>query len=159
MQKRRRTMKTSIDPKGFIQVALIVRDIEKAARAWCELFGLPLPEIRDSPPGKREGVSYRGEPGNYGLKLAVIRIPERGFVIELHEPTGGESTFQEYLDKHGQGVHHLGFEVGDRRDAIIGELGEMGYGMRTIGYYPGSSWTIVDSEEALGVNLNIKPKA
>ena len=30
--------------------------------------------------------------------------------------------------------------------------------MRTIGYYPGSSWTIVDSEDTLGVNLNIKPK-
>ena len=29
---------------------------------------------------------------------------------------------------------------------------------RTIGIYPGSSWTIVDSEDVLGVNLNIKPK-
>ena len=29
---------------------------------------------------------------------------------------------------------------------------------RTIGIYPGSSWTIVDTEDVLGVNLNIKPK-
>ena len=29
---------------------------------------------------------------------------------------------------------------------------------RTIGVYPGSSWTIVDTEDVLGVNLNIKPK-
>ncbi|MBR2161693.1 MAG: hypothetical protein IKN48_00615 [Bacteroidaceae bacterium] len=29
---------------------------------------------------------------------------------------------------------------------------------RTFGGYPGSSWTIVDSEDVLGVNLNIKPK-
>jgi hypothetical protein len=56
-------------------------------------------------------------------------------------------------------VHHLGFQVGDKRDAIISELEEMGYEMRTVGYYPGSSWTIVDSEEDLGVNLNIKPRA
>jgi len=28
---------------------------------------------------------------------------------------------------------------------------------RTLGIYPGSSWTIVDSEDTLGVNLNIKP--
>jgi len=32
-----------------------------------------------------------------------------------------------------------------------------GYEMRTIGYYPGSSWTVVDSEDRLGVNINIKP--
>ena len=38
-------------------------------------------------------------------------------------------------------------------------LKEMGFDTeRTIGIYPGSSWTIVDSEDVLGVNLNIKPK-
>ena len=55
-------------------------------------------------------------------------------------------------------MHHLGFEVGDRRDAIVSELEDKeGFAMRTIGYYPGSSWTVVDSEDALGVNINIKP--
>jgi hypothetical protein len=117
-----------------------------------------MPEIRVSEPGPRDGTTYRGKPANYGLKLAVIDAKDRGFIIELHQPTGGDSTFQEFLDKHGEGVHHLGFEVGDKRDAIIGELEGKGYKMRTIGIYPGSSWTIVDSEDKLGVNLNIKPK-
>jgi hypothetical protein len=151
-------MKTAIDFNGFIQVALIVRDIEKAAREWCDLFDAPMPEIRTQEPAPRNNTTYRGQPGNYGLKLAVINAKDRGFVIELHQPLGGESTFQEFLDKHGEGVHHLGFEVGEKRDAIIGELEEKGYKMRTVGYYPGSSWTIVDSEDKLGVNLNIKPK-
>ena len=31
-------------------------------------------------------------------------------------------------------------------------------GWNTVGIYPGSSWTIVDTEDVLGVNLNIKPK-
>ena len=30
--------------------------------------------------------------------------------------------------------------------------------IRGVGVYPGSSWTIVDTEDVLGVNLNIKPK-
>ena len=81
---------------------------------------------------------------------------DRGFIIELHEPTGGDSTFQEFLDKHGQGVHHLGFEVGEKRDAIIKELEDAGFQMRTTG--TNNTWTIVDTEEQLGVNLNIKPK-
>ena len=45
--------------------------------------------------------------------------------------------------------------LGDRK---LGELSDMGYDLRTVGYYPGSSWTIVDTEDDLGVNLNIKPK-
>lgn len=28
----------------------------------------------------------RGETASYGLKFAVIEVPERGFVIELNEP-------------------------------------------------------------------------
>jgi hypothetical protein len=150
-------MKNAVDFKGFIQIAIIVKDIEKAARAWADLFNVPVPEIRESSAGPDTDVTYRGKKAAYGLKLAVIKAGN--WVVELHEPTGGDSTFQEFLDKHGQGVHHLGFEVGEKRDAIIGELEDDGYKMRTIGIYPGSSWTIVDSEDALGVNLNIKPRA
>ena len=68
------------------------------------------------------------------------------------------STFREFVNRHGQGVHHLGFEVGADRDKVISQLKEMGFTERTIGVYPGSSWTIVDTEDVLGVNLNIKPK-
>jgi len=47
----------------------------------------------------------RGETASYGLKFAVIEVPERGFVIELNEPDNSPSTFREYLDKHGKGLH------------------------------------------------------
>ena len=81
------------------------------------------------------------------------------WVLELHQIDENPSTFREFINKHGNGVHHLGFEVGDARDEVIRELKEMGFDTeRTIGVYPGSSWTIVDSEDVLGVNLNIKPK-
>jgi methylmalonyl-CoA/ethylmalonyl-CoA epimerase len=150
-------MKNNISFDGFIQIAITVKDIQKAAEAWAKLFNIPVPEIRTFPPADNPDLTYRGKPAYYGLKAANIQVGN--FVIELHEPDEHDSTFREFLDKHGNGVHHLGFQVGDKRDAIIGELEEMGYEMRTVGYYPGSSWTIVDSEDDLGVNLNIKPRA
>lgn len=148
-------MKNAIDPKGFIQINIVVADIEKAAQKWADLLNIPVPEIRLNHLEGNEDYKYRAKPVSCDLKVCAFEMP--GFVVELHQPAGGESSFQEFLDKHGNGVHHLGFEVGDRRDAIIGELEEEGYTMRTVGYYPGSSWTIVDSEDDLGVNLNIKP--
>jgi hypothetical protein len=151
-------MKNPVDLKGFIQVALVVKDIEKAAKKWAELFNVPVPPVQDNKPKPDPHVTYRGKQACYGLKFAVIEVKDRGFVIELHEATGGDSTFQEFIDKHGNGVHHLGFCVGERRDTVIDELEEMGFGMRQIGMYPDGSWTIVDSEDDLGVNLNIKPR-
>ncbi|SFB49847.1 Glyoxalase/Bleomycin resistance protein/Dioxygenase superfamily protein [Cohnella sp. OV330] len=150
-------MKNPLSFDGFIQIAIVVQDIQKAAETWARFFNIPVPEIRYRPPAPNPDLTYRGKPAEYGLKLANIEAGP--FVIELHEPDERDSTFREFLDKHGNGVHHLGFQVGKKRDAIVGELEEMGYAMRTIGYYPGSSWTIVDSEDDLGVNLNIKPRA
>ncbi len=149
-------MPVPISQNGFIQINIVVRDIETAARKWGELLGIPTPEIRVNRLEGGENYTYRGRPVSCVLKVADI--PMNGFVIELHQPIGSPSSFQEFLDKHGSGVHHLGFEVGERRDEVIAELAAAGYDTgRTLGIYPGSSWTIVDSEDTLGVNLNIKP--
>lgn len=150
-------MNNNISFDGFIQICLAVKDIQKAAETWATFFNIPVPEIKTDLPAHNPDLTYRGKPAFYGMKMAVIQAGS--FVIELIEPDEKDSTFREFLDKHGNGVHHLGFQVGEKRDAIIGELETMGYDMRTIGYYPGSSWTIVDSEDDLGVNLNIKPRA
>ena len=150
-------MQNPIPITGFIQIAVVVDDIERALDAWCELFDAPRPDVRVTDATPNPGETYRGSTAAYGLKLAVIDCKERGFIVELHEPDENPSTFREFLDKHGNGVHHIGFQVGEARDAVIGELEGLGYAMRTIGMYTDGSWTIVDAEDSLGVNLNIKP--
>lgn len=150
-------MQNPVPLTGFIQVALVVEDIEAALDAWCDLLDVPRPPVRVTEAAPDPSTTYRGETAAYGLKLAVIECPERGFVLEVHEPDENPSTFREFLDQHGQGVHHLGFQVGEARDAVVGELERTGYALRTVGTYPGGSWTVVDAEQRLGVNLNIKP--
>lgn len=130
--------------------------MEEAVKQWSSMFNIKEPEIMIITPSKSSELTYRGEIAEYGMHMAIIEA--NGFFFELVEPDNNPSTFREFLDKHGSGVHHLGFEVGEKRDAIINELEtKEGYEMRTIGYYPGSSWTVVDSEDRLGVNINIKP--
>lgn len=133
--------------------------IEAALDAWCDVFDVPRPEIRVTAAQPNPNETYRGEVASYGLKFAVIDAADRGFVIEIHEPDHTPSTFREYLDKHGAGVHHLGFEVGAARDAVVEEFAEKGYPIRNVGVYADGSWTIVDGEDTLGVNLNIKSHA
>ena len=150
---------TPLKKEQFIQVNIIVDDIQKAAKAWAALLDVPEPEIwvnhlqsnGDNP------YTYRGQDIPCDLQMCVIDMGN--WVLELHQVDGTPSTFREFQDKHGFGVHHLGFEVGDARDEVIRELKELGFDTeRTVGIYPGSSWTIVDTEDVLGVNLNIKPK-
>ena len=150
-------MEHPVNKKGFAQICIVVKDIELAAKKGAELLGMEVPEIRINHLEGNENYTYRGQPVSCDLK--VCDIPMNGFVIELHQPIGGPSSFQEFIEKHGNGVHHLGFEVGSARDDVIADMEKDGYDVhRTLGIYPGSSWTIVDTEDVLGVNLNIKPR-
>ena len=149
-------MSKPADRNGFIQICIVVKDIALAAEKWAQVFGIEKPEIRKTRLEGGENYTYRGKPVSCELLVANIRM--NGFVLELHQPVGGDSTFREYLDRHGNGVHHIGIETGEDRDEVIAHLSELGFDTnRTMGIYPGSSWTIVDSEDVLGVNLNIKP--
>ena len=143
----------------FIQVTIVVDDIQRAAKTWAKLLGVPEPKIWvNHLEGNSEyPYTYRGKNTPCDLQMCVIEMGN--WVLELHQVDQAPSTFREFQNKHAFGVHHLGFEVGDARDEVISQLQKMGFDTeRTIGIYPGSSWTIVDTENILGVNLNIKPK-
>lgn len=155
----RGVMENPIDLNGFIQIAIIVEDIEAAAREWSQLLNVPMPEITyfQTVETASPDVMYYGKNYKFGLKLASIMAPQ-GFIIELHQILDDNpSTYNEFIKEHGYGVHHLGFAVGDRRDAVVNELIERGYPKRVEHFYDGGSWTLIDSEQSLGVNLNIKP--
>lgn len=151
-------MDTPIKKEGFIQINIVVEDIYKSAEAWAKILDIPVPEIHKNHLESHDGFKYTYHGEEIPADLLVCNIYMNGFVIELHQAIGGPSSFQDFYDKHGNGVHHLGFEVGADREKVLAGLQEMGIDTdRTVGYYPGSSWTIVDSEDLLGVNLNIKP--
>lgn len=151
-------MKTPLQKDKFIQINIVVKDIRKAVAAWAEVLGIEVPEITQNHLESSGDYTYTYRGKETPADLLVCNIDMGSFVLELHQPVGGESSFQEFVDKHGNGVHHIGFEVGQDRDEVLSELRSLGLDTdRTVGYYPGSSWTIVDSEDVLGVNLNIKP--
>jgi len=55
-----------------IQIAIVVKDIEAAAKNWAELLGRPVPEIRTTRPGNEVDVIYRGKPSSGQVKLTFF---------------------------------------------------------------------------------------
>jgi len=91
------------------QVGIVVRDIERAARAWADLLGLPLPEIRVTDPPEITHAEYGGRPTPARAKLAFFHL--ENVDIELIEPVGEPSTWQDQLERHGDSLHHLAFRL------------------------------------------------
>ena len=143
----------TVNPEGICQIALVVRDIAKTARNFCEVFGLPMPEIFALPPPEEAHTRFRGKPTRTQARLAVFQMGP--IVLELTEPDGEPSSWSDFLEKHGEGVHHIGFTVDDL-PGTLSFLEGKGIPERHSGDYPGGRYVFVESAEKLGVLLNIK---
>ena len=62
-------MKHPVSKKGFIQINIIVKDIELAAEKWAELLGVEKPEITITHLEGGENYTYRGEPVTCDIKV------------------------------------------------------------------------------------------
>jgi methylmalonyl-CoA/ethylmalonyl-CoA epimerase len=134
------------------QVGLIVRDIERSAEAYSRVFGVPKPEFIVTDEQEVAHTRYRGEPTDARAKLAFFDMGQ--VTLELIEPIGGPSTWQEFLDEKGEGVHHIAFFVTDT-DRAVKFLAGIGIGVVQQGDYTGGRYTYVDSAPALSVVLEL----
>ena len=96
--------------KKITQVALVVKDREATMEKYRQVMGLE-PFIVCSTP-QVPGRKFRGVEEDFEVKAAVYRL-ENGVELELLQPSKGSSLWQEFLDKHGDGLHHLMFEIED----------------------------------------------
>ena len=100
------------------QVGFIVRDIEASKAQWAEFLGLPVPQTIGAGDFEVTQTRYKGRPSpNAQAKLAFFDVGEH-FQLELIEPNEAPSTWREFLDTHGEGVHHLAFAVKGMKSAI-----------------------------------------
>ena len=83
-------------------VAVVVDDMEKALRFWCDGLGMDLHELRDVPAENSQ----------------VAFLPLSGSEVELVQPTSDDSGIAKYLAKKGAGMHHVCFEVEDITAAL-----------------------------------------
>jgi len=137
-----------------VQIAIVVKDIETAAKHWAALLNKPVPEIRTTRPGNEVDVIYRGKPSNGQVKLTFFILGE--VVIELLEPITEGTAWKEFLDEKGEGVQHIGFKVVDA-DKMSAELEKQGYPIIHKGRYDSDDGTYIyhDTQDALGVVIEL----
>jgi methylmalonyl-CoA epimerase len=99
-------------PKRIDHVAIIVHNIEQALAFYRDTLGIQPSEIKEVPSEQvRIAFLPMGGPG--------------GSEIELIEPTTPDSSLAKYLERRGEGLHHICLEVDDI-DAALEEMQEKG---------------------------------
>ncbi len=138
--------------RTICQVAIVVRDIEASSRAYAELFGVEVPRWALTDPEEKAHTRYHGKPTPGQAKLAFFQCG--GLSLELIEPVGGPSTWREFLDSKGEGVHHIAFQIKDM-DGKLERLESRGMPTAQRGDYTGGRYAYVDSAPKLAVVLEL----
>ena len=140
------------------QIGIIVEDVEKKARAWSEIFGLPMPAISATDSYEITHAKYDGEPTNARAKLAFFHF--ENITVELIEPIGGPSTWADQLEAHGDSLHHIAFSLGgvDTMMARLPSLEDAGLKLVQRGdWAPDGRYLYLDGVEKLGAILEMLP--
>jgi len=106
-------------------IAIAVNDVESAVKQYREAFGITDVEF--------ETIETEG------VKVAILHLSNGR--IELMQPTNDNSPIKKFLEKKGEGLHHMALETDD----IEGEVTRMeGCGIQFLGKIrPGSAGTKV----------------
>jgi methylmalonyl-CoA epimerase len=85
-------------------VAIAVKDLEEALRFYRDTLGLPVHEQ-----ATRE---------DQGVKAALLTIG--GSEIELLEPLGPDTPVGRFLERRGEGIHHICLQTDDIDKELAG---------------------------------------
>jgi catechol 2,3-dioxygenase-like lactoylglutathione lyase family enzyme len=145
-------MTENLGSTTLAQVAIVVHHIEESAKRYADILGLPVPEPITTAPGLEANQTYRGAPSNARAKLAFFNVGQ--VQIELIEPLGGPSTWQEALDKRGECVHHIAFWV-EGMQKSVDFLKSRGIPMVQRGDMGEGQYAYFDAESQLGLTLEL----
>jgi methylmalonyl-CoA/ethylmalonyl-CoA epimerase len=88
--------------KRLAHIGVAVKSIENSSLTFSKLFRLTK--------------SHTEEVKDQQVKVTFFEIGEGG--IELLEPTSADSPIAKFIEKRGEGVHHVSFEVSDIEEEI-----------------------------------------
>ncbi len=88
--------------KKIDHIGIVVNDIEEALQVYQQTLGLPLAKIQERP--------------DQAVRIAFLPTGESE--IELVQPLTGDSGVARFLEKRGEGIHHICLEVEDIEKAL-----------------------------------------
>jgi methylmalonyl-CoA/ethylmalonyl-CoA epimerase len=150
--EHKKTDNPVIASKSMAQVAIVVKDIDAARNAWAELLGIQVPEVSIAESNSARPTLYMGKSTDAKAKLAFVTL--ENIQIELIQPMGGKSTWQEYLDKHGEGIHHIAFQV-KGIDGVEKRFEIQGNPTVQRGGWDGGAYSYIDASKNLGCILEL----
>ena len=135
-----------------MQIGLVVENIDEAAQAWAHLLGVEPPPIIVTDTVDIAHTRYQGNPTPAQAKLAFFNLGQ--VALELIQPIGEPSTWNDQLVAHGSSLHHIAFEI-KGMETHIRELEKHGLRLVQQGDYTGGRYAYMEGQEQFGAVIKL----
>ena len=137
-------------------VSLLVRDVERSAENFAKVFGIgPFSVTPYNAPATKATVYGK----NCGYKLKFGNAKIGSITLELVQAVDGHSALTDYLDKHGEGLHHLAYNCPPPIDNELAKWKKRGIDAlqvdKSISDDPRYGWAYMDTEKLVGCVIEI----
>jgi methylmalonyl-CoA/ethylmalonyl-CoA epimerase len=153
MKTMKRPIREKVVLKQVLQVSVVVEDLQKSMERYWDLFGIGPWEVFTFQPPDLTHPTIRGKLRPYTMKLALAQIGSMAF--ELIQPLTGPSIYQEFLDRKGEGFHHVAVAPAYDYASAVDAFGKRGIKILMSGTWAGTTYAYMDAEKALGAILEI----
>jgi methylmalonyl-CoA/ethylmalonyl-CoA epimerase len=138
--------------RRLTQVGLVVADIEQAARGWAALLGVPVPNLITTDGVDLAHTEHHGQPTPARARLAFFKLGQVD--LELIQPLGAPSTWNDQLAAHGPSLHHIAFAVQGLPE-VVAQLAADGLPLAQRGDYTGGRYAYVEGGQRLGAVIEL----
>jgi hypothetical protein len=146
--------KDQIILKEIVHICVVVKDVEATAEAFAKKFGIGPWRIRVVR-GKSMKKSIYSQSSEFAIKFGWARLGP--LTLELAENVGGATILQEYIEKHGEGIHHIGLSTPVPFDSELDKWEKLGIDplLATIMEDSEEGWAYMDTQNLVGCILEI----
>lgn len=131
------------------QIGFIVRDIETTKEKLAAFLGIPVPPTVGGGDFAITQTTVNSQPApDANCQMAFFDL--ENIQLELIQPNGVKSTWQDFLDTRGEGIHHIAFGVKGTDEKVIA-CEAMGFPCTQRGKYGdgGGEYAYFDATETL----------
>lgn len=137
---------------GLIEICLVTADHQRTMEGLVRL-GIGPWRIYTFDSRTVTDRTYRGVAADWAIKVCFADVGD--LAVEIMQPLHGPSIFQEHLDRHGEGIHHVAFDVAGRPWADrLRAFAERGFRVSQSGrFVDQNAFAFFDTEEATGTTF------
>jgi methylmalonyl-CoA/ethylmalonyl-CoA epimerase len=122
---------------NMIEICFVTHDYRRTMTGLAAL-GIGPWRVYTFSPENVSDQTYMGQPAVYRIKVCFAEVGN--MVYEIMQPLDGPTIFQEFLDVHGEGIHHVAFDCnGIPWDERIAGFAERGFRMAQSGVFAGGN--------------------